>query len=160
MVTKQILDVHIGEIKLSKNGETLRAILGSCVGIALLWEARERCGLAHCLLPKHPGTTYQIGAKYVDQAVKSMVALMKIADRDAPNIRAVVVGGGNMTGGRREESKLVGACNFKQAVDAINGRGFKLVHSDGGGNLGRRIWVDGERYCFDVDTIPRISSIN
>ncbi|MEJ0004348.1 MAG: chemotaxis protein CheD [Pararobbsia sp.] len=45
--------VRIGEAKAASHG-VLKATLGSCVGIGLLWRARQRCALAHCLLPESP----------------------------------------------------------------------------------------------------------
>ena len=153
------LDVHIGEVKISQNGETLKAILGSCVGIALIWESRSKCGLAHCLLPKQPQPSDKIGARYVDQAFQSLVELMKISAIDAPKVRVVVVGGGNMTGGNNKK-RLVGASNFESAMAEVKSRGFRLLHSDGGGTLGRKIVVDGTKLSFNVESIPRISSLN
>jgi chemotaxis protein CheD len=154
------LDVQIGQVKIARRGETLKAILGSCVGIAFIWEARNKCGLAHCLLPQQPKITYEIGARYVDQAVRSLMAMLKITASDTKNVKAVVVGGGNMTGGNRNESKLVGANNFRTAIAEVENRGFDLIHSDGGGNLGRKIIVYGEEFSFNVESIPRISNMN
>ncbi|MBK7889573.1 MAG: chemotaxis protein CheD [Bdellovibrionales bacterium] len=72
------INVHIGEVKIAKNGEILKAILGSCVAIGILWEKRGVCGLAHCLLAENPEKTFAIGGRFVDQAIPSLLALMKI----------------------------------------------------------------------------------
>ena len=157
---KQVLDVHIGEVKIAKHGETLKAILGSCVGIAFIWDAEAKCGLAHCLLPKQPKLTYKIGAKYVDQAVRSLIAMLRIPADQTKSVKAVVVGGGNMTNGdANDESKLVGACNYRNAIHEVKSRGFKLIHSDGGGSLGRKIVVNGAEMTYEVEAIPRISGL-
>ena len=150
----------MGEVKIAKHGESLKAILGSCVGIALIWEAKGKCGLAHALLPKCPTTTFQIGAKYVDQAVRSLIALMKIKNEDTKEVAAIVVGGGKMTdNGTDQSKKLVGASNFQNALDEVTNRGFNVIHHDGGGTHGRKICVDGERFTYQVDSIPRISGM-
>ncbi|MBX3041147.1 MAG: chemotaxis protein CheD, partial [Bdellovibrionaceae bacterium] len=93
----KVLDVHIGEVKVARNGETLKAILGSCVGIGLIWRRRGLCGLAHCLLPKSPVPTFVIGARFVDQAFPSLLALLKAHPEDYPELELILVGGGNMT---------------------------------------------------------------
>ena len=157
---KKVLDVHIGEVKIAKHGESLKAILGSCVGIALIWEQQGKCGLAHAFLPQSPTTTYQIGAKYVDQAVRSLMAMMKIKGENTQDVSAIVVGGGNMTADEdKNQKKLVGASNFKNALKEIESRGFNLTYSEGGGTLGRKITVDGANFTYRVETIPRISSM-
>ena len=38
---QKIFDVHIGEVKIAKNGEVLKAILGSCVGIGIIWKEKK-----------------------------------------------------------------------------------------------------------------------
>jgi len=155
-----ILNVHIGEVKIASNGETLRAILGSCVGIAFIWRQKGICGLSHCLLPKNPNSDFGIGGRYVDQAVESLFRLMDISIIDIRKIDAVVVGGANMTfPNQKDESKLIGTFNFHAAMTEVEKRGICIVHADGGGNLGRRITL-GKQLDFNVDEIPRLSNVN
>ena len=88
-------NVHIGEVKTGSGDVELQTILGSCIGIGFLWKKRGVYGLAHCLLSQSPDQDFEIGARYVDQAIYSLTQLMSITDyRD---IRAVVAGGANMT---------------------------------------------------------------
>ena len=84
---------------------------------------------------------------------------MDISVIDIRKIDAVVVGGGNMTcPDAKDESKLVGTHNFHAAVTEVEKRGISIVHSDGGGNLGRRITLDNQ-LDFRVDEIPRMSTL-
>ncbi|MGA7816957.1 hypothetical protein [Caballeronia sp.] len=46
--------VRIGEVKTAGRDVILRATLGSCVGIGVLWRSRGLYALAHCLLPDAP----------------------------------------------------------------------------------------------------------
>ena len=153
------INVHIGEIKIAKRGERLKAILGSCVGIGLLWKEQRKCGLVHCLLPRNPVHSFDIGARFVDQAVRSLRAMLKFSPDDAKFVDAVVVGGGNMTGSH-PSSELVGENNFRTAMQELTKLGVKIVHADGGGDLGRQIVVDSELMTYQVDVIPRISHLN
>ena len=150
-------NVHIGEVKTAKNGDLLKAILGSCVGVGLIWKSRMICGLAHCLLPENPSPSHMIGGRYVDQAIPSLLALMKIRHVNLDEVTAVIAGGGNMTvPDSPDSSKLVGAHNFRTAEREIKKRGIRLIHSECGGDEGRRITLNTSDYSFQIESIPRI----
>lgn len=156
-MAQRVLNVHIGEIKIAKNGEILKAILGSCVGIGFIWRKKEMCGLAHCLLPENPEKSFNISGRYVDQAVASLFALMKIGPEDIAEIDVVFAGGGNMTNIDTEDnSKLIGGKNIEIAERELNQRGMKIVHVEQGGNQGRKIVIDSSTYSYRIDIIPRL----
>ena len=50
----QDIQVRMCEVKLGSGSDVLHAILGSCVGIGLLWRNRGLYAMAHCLLPESP----------------------------------------------------------------------------------------------------------
>lgn len=155
---QKVLDVHIGELKIAKNGELLKAILGSCVGIGIIWKDRKLCGLAHCLLPENPNPTFEIGARYVDQAFRSLIAMMKIRQDDLGKVSVVIVGGGNMTGpAAADKSELVGANNFKVALREAKKHGLNITFSDGGGEEGRKICIDSSNFSYRLEKIPRLT---
>lgn len=151
------LNVHIGEVKVAKHGERLKAILGSCVGIGLIWRQEKKCGLAHCLLPKNPEKSFEVGGRFVDQAIRSLIAMMKIGKGDCAMVHAVVVGGGNMTSFLTSRSTpLVGEANYQAAMSELKQAGVRIVHADGGGELGRQVSIDAERFTYDVQLISRV----
>lgn len=150
------INVHIGEVKTGTSGQVLRALLGSCVGIALLWPERGIFGLAHCLLAKSPEKDFVIGAKYVDQAIHSLLTLMNITKDDYSKVRAVVAGGGNMINYEEsDKTKLVGYNNRIFAIEALDRLKIKIVFEDTGGTNGRRISIDCDKGSYDVVRIPR-----
>lgn len=154
------IDVHIGEVKVAQHGEILKAILGSCVGIGFLWRERAICGLAHCLLPAAPSLTFDIGARYVDQAVASLIALLKIKSKDKHQIIVVVAGGGNMTQpGAKDPDKLVGALNLASAERELARLGLKPFQIDKGHFEGKTITIDSGNCTFQVESIPRMRGI-
>ncbi|WP_175772532.1 hypothetical protein [Paraburkholderia phenazinium] len=51
MTEAREIQVHMCAIGIGQGHDVLRATLGSCVGIGLLWRERAIYGLAHCLLP-------------------------------------------------------------------------------------------------------------
>lgn len=154
---QKVLNVHIGEVKIAKNGELLKAILGSCVGIGVIWQEKGICGLAHCLLPESPTPTFEIGARFVDQAVRSLIALMKINPENSASVSLVIVGGGNMTSADPTNgSPLVGENNFKTALSEVKKRRLPILYSEGGGKEGRKIFIDGADFTYRVEKIPRV----
>ncbi len=154
---QKVLNVHIGEVKIAKKGEMLKAILGSCVGIGIIWKGKEMCGLAHCLLAESPSPTFEIGGRFVDQAFRSLLALMKIRPEDINDVEVVIVGGGNMTSpGIADSSKLVGTNNFRVALSEAKKHNLKVIHSEGGGEEGRKIFVNSADFSYIVKKIPRI----
>lgn len=135
--------VRIGEVKVTRKGEYLKATLGSCVGIAFYWRDRKCGGLAHCLLPNSPTEVNDIGAKYVNQAVHSLIILMKIKPENFKEIEVTVAGGGNMMGQLSKTNlSQVGKENAKAVLAVLSKLGFKIKHSDLQSNYGRVIELD------------------
>lgn len=154
------INVHIGEVKIAKKGELLQAILGSCVGIGIIWKKNRICGLAHCLLPSNDVPTFNIGGRFVTQAIPSLIALMKIKPENIEEIAAVVAGGGNMTNpGASDPTDLVGSKNFETAILELGKLGIRIVHSESGGEEGRKIFVSSLDFSFRVEKIPRIAEV-
>jgi chemotaxis protein CheD len=160
-----IVHVSIGEVKVGRGTDILKASLGSCVGIAFLWKRRGVHGLAHCLLPEAPPElAHKIGtisARFVSQAVPSLLALMRIAPEDRNEIDVVLVGGGNMTApAEADATTLVGTLNSEAGVKYLKHFGMNLVHKDVGGEAGRKIWVYCETGEYKVEVIPRIGAVD
>lgn len=154
------LDVRIGEVRIARNGELLKAILGSCVGVGAIWKEKRICGLAHCLLPQSPVPTFAIGGRFVDQAMRSLVAMMRIRPENRAEVDLVIVGGGNMTNpGAVDSEGLVGANNFRSALRIAAELGLRVALADGGGEEGRKIWIDGSSFAYGVEKIPRIIGV-
>ncbi len=138
----------------------LHALLGSCIGIAILWPQKRLYGLAHCLFAEAPEKSSSISGRYVDQAIFSLLALMHIHKEDFYEVQAVIAGGGNMTMPDTTESeKLVGVINTKAAVKCLNGYKLKIVHEDTGGLEGRNITIRCSTGSFEIRKIPRILTV-
>lgn len=150
------INVHIGEVKIGQGEQMLHALLGSCVGIAILYTEKNTFGLAHCLLPKNPEENFSIGGRFVDQAISSLFELMKITKEDYREIKAVVAGGGNMTmPDQKDLDKLVGHQNVICAMEILNQYRVKIIHEDTGGLNGRRISINCFDGSYNIKIIPR-----
>ncbi|KZY40296.1 chemotaxis protein CheD [Roseovarius sp. HI0049] len=157
MTTAQKIHVQIGEVKIGRPGDILTAILGSCIGLGFLYPARGIFGLAHCLLSDSGAVSDKIGGRHVDQAVRSLVSLMEIGPPDHKHIKAIVIGGANMTmPPDTDPRRLVGTTNSGSAYRAVRKLGLRNIHEDTGGVLGRQVTIDCTTGEFDVVQIPRL----
>ena len=156
-MNKEFLNVHIGEVKVTKKPLVLKALLGSCVGIAIIWRQRKVCGLAHCLLPLAPNKSFDIGGRFVNQAVASLLALMKATPPNYAELEVVVAGGGNMTSAKGGNvALLIGTQNSAQAIEEFKKLKIKISFIDIGGDHGRRIFLNAADLSWKIETIPRI----
>lgn len=156
MDNNRTFNIHIGQIKVGRGHDILKATLGSCVGIALLWKEKKICALAHCLLPESKKIGFAISARTVTEAIPSMIALMKIRPEDRKEIKAIVVGGGNMTGDKKHTNTLIGQINANTAIKLLAENQIKLVYQDTGGEEGRTIVLNCVDFSYTIRTIPRI----
>ncbi len=137
------IHVNIGEVKVGRKGEVLRATLGSCVGIAFVWKKKGLCALAHCLLPEAHESSFVINAKYVSQAVPSLMALLKVKEGDVSEIEVSIAGGGNMMSQlARENVDHIGLQNIAAAKKYLTKYGFKVREVDIAGDIGRKMFID------------------
>lgn len=157
MSSEHEIHVSIGEVKVGRGDDILKATLGSCVGIGLLWREKRLYGLAHSLLPSGPVSSLAVTGRFVTQAVPSLIALMHIPPEEFKNVDAVIVGGGNMTAPKGTDEKgLVGFQNTQMAEQLLQKHGFKIIFRDVGGELGRQFTILCSDGTFAVKKIPRM----
>lgn len=150
------LNVHIGEIKTGRHDHELHTILGSCIGIGILWKKRGLYGLAHCLLPNSSNDQFEFGGRFVDQAVPSLYQVMEVTS--GRDIRAIVAGGANMTLPNSDTpEKLVGYQNARAAVAQLERMRIRIIHEDTGGLEGRKMSICCSTGDFTIRKIPRMS---
>lgn len=160
-MSRNKVDVLIGQIKLVTGTGQLCALLGSCVGIAMICEKQNVVALAHCLLPymKQPQTN--ANARYVDHAILSLIELMGIKKmRERANVKVILAGGSSMivdhckTRKNRAE-KSIGQQNIEAANTILRKENFEVIHEDTGGFKGRRIIIDCSTKNFLITTFNR-----
>ncbi|MDE2368860.1 MAG: chemotaxis protein CheD [Burkholderiales bacterium] len=136
--------VRMGELALGRPPTILKATLGSCVGIAFVWRERGLCALAHCLLPRAPAPDWPRGARYVDQAIASMLQLMQAAPEHLAQIEAHVAGGANMSRRAAGDSRtpMVGQLNVEALLSLLAARRIALSSRDLGGDHARQMRLD------------------
>ncbi len=151
------LPVQIGQVKIGRAGQSLNAILGSCIGLGFLLPSEGVYGLAHALLANSDGKTSAGGGRHVDEAIRTLKKEMGITELNRRKLRVFLAGGANMTMPKGTDPKrLVGAANAEFAKKAVRAAGLRLSHEDMGGECGRRVTVDCNTGEFTINKIPRL----
>jgi chemotaxis protein CheD len=146
------LQVAMGQLKIGTRTEQLQALLGSCVGIGFIWKKRGICGLAHCLLPECPQMEQEFGARYVNQAVPSLLRLIGATPADYADIEVILAGGATML--NLCSSRLqIGQQNADAARKHLRKRGLNVSYCRIGGKCGRTINIDCASMTCSVQEI-------
>lgn len=128
--------IRMGEIAVGGGHESIKTLLGSCIGIALF--DRKLCvgGLAHIVLPSSNGNDGLPG-KFADTAIPELIRIIEERTGKARDLSAKLAGGANMfkstTGGH------VGARNLEATKQLLNDYGIPIQASHCGENYGRRM---------------------
>ena len=146
--------VGMGQLSVGTHGEQLQALLGSCIGIGFIWKNGPCCGLAHCLLPEAPGSDHSIGARYVSQALPSLLRLMGVRQADYADIEVVLAGGASMFGPDNGRGRLqVGRQNAQAAQKYLDQCGLQVSFCALGGRHGRQLLIDCAHLSFAVTDV-------
>ena len=159
MSNLESLPVQIGQVKIGHAGQSLNAILGSCIGLGFLYPQGKVYGLAHALLAKSTGTTNKGDGRHVDQAIASLLEMMDIPAEQRRKVKVFVAGGANMTlPSDADPKRMVGTINANFARRALREAGMRIQHEDTGGEQGRRVEIDCNTGEYTIKTIPRLGA--
>lgn len=131
--------VGMGEIIGGQPPQLLRAVVGSCVALALYHPRLMKGVMAHVVLPSaagHPGTP----GKFADTAVPNMLQWFRTLGLPAQGLSAKLAGGANMFGSRGPVQ--IGEANVQAVARALQAAGIRIAAQDVGGARGRRVTFD------------------
>ena len=131
--------IRMGEMSVAMDGEKLRTLLGSCVGVALHDRSKHVGGLAHIVLPRAQGATDRPG-KFVDTAIPALIGSMEEVVAGSLNLVAKLAGGANMFSAT--ESSSIGQRNVESCEEVLRKLGIPIVGRHCGGGQGRRMLLD------------------
>jgi len=152
----QDIQVRMCEVRMGSGNDVLRAILGSCVGIGLMWRKRGLYAMAHCLLPEPPQAPAGEGAKYVTGALPALLSMMELDRAHHDEVEAVIAGGACMVQHvTPPRHGLIGEQNAHMAQKLLAETRIRVVHVDVGGESGRQLVIDCAQHQFAVKTIGR-----
>lgn len=131
--------VGMGQIAAGRSPQRMKAILGSCVGLALYHPGSKMGVMAHIVLPESAGRNGAPG-KFADAALPHMLAALKAQGAPLQGLTAKLAGGANMfaTSGPLQ----IGDANVKTVVKVLKDAGIRIAGQDVGGTCGRRVEFD------------------
>jgi chemotaxis protein CheD len=142
-------NVGMAEVVLVRRPEIARMVLGSCVGVFLIHEARGVAAIAHVVLPDAGGRTGP-PCKFADVAVPHMVRLLENEKALGRGLVAKVAGGASMF--QAAGPIQIGVANQAAIRQALRQAGIPLVAEHLGGSKGRRITFgsDGSEMLVEI----------
>jgi chemotaxis protein CheD len=135
---KEIL-VGMGQIAVGQSPQRMRAILGSCIGVALYHPGRKTGVMAHVVLPDSAGRA-GIPGKFADTAVPQMLELLRKQGMPTYGLTAKLTGGANMFNG--SGPLQIGDANAVAVAAALKKVGIRVTAQEVGGTHGRRVDFD------------------
>lgn len=131
--------VLMGQTQLIETGDCARAVLGSCIGLAIIDVQRELCALAHIVLPKACDRTGMPG-KFADTAIPHMLELLLERKASRPRLIAKFAGGAHMFGNRGPLN--IGDENVQAVTSLLESLDIPIAGRNVGGQQGRRVCCD------------------
>ena len=134
-----LINVGIGDFKITSAPDILRTILGSCVGICLYDPKLKIGGLSHIMLPNAPSNSVSI-FKYAESAIPAMIDNMQKEGADKKRMIAKIAGGAKMFN-TKENSIMgeIGNNNINKVKELLKESNIKVVAEDTGGDYGRTL---------------------
>lgn len=134
--TKVESTVRMGEFAVGADGDVLRALLGSCLGLVLYDAQTKTGGLAHIVLPSSNGRT-TLPAKFVDTAVPALIKeIHRLAGRRLKLV-GKIAGGASMFSNQCAET--IGKKNIQATESLLDKMEIPIVARHVGGKQGRRM---------------------
>lgn len=142
-------NVGMGQIAIGRAGDTLEAVLGSCVGVVVIHRQRRIAALAHIVLPAACGRQGLPG-KCADTAIPEILRQMEQAGAGTTGLVAKLAGGANMFD-RAGGVMQIGEANIAAVQSLLTQHQVRVVATSLRGNKGRRISVDCQTGLVDID---------
>jgi chemotaxis protein CheD len=131
--------VGMGQVVEGQSPQRMRAILGSCIGLALYHPGRKTGVMAHIVLANSAGRDGAPG-KFADTAVPHMLGLLRKQGIPTQGLTAKLAGGANMFNG--SGPLQIGDANAVAVAAALKQAGIRVAGQDVGGTRGRRVDFD------------------
>lgn len=132
----EITAVNMGQITAARGPSRLKAIVGSCIGVAIYHSRLQTGVLGHVVLPESSGQNGSPG-KFADTAVPHMLELLKKMGVPPAGLVAKIAGGASMFAA--SGSMEVGMHNVEAVSRALETAMIRITGTDVGGTKGRRL---------------------
>jgi chemotaxis protein CheD len=146
--------VWAGGIAAGTGQMVLTALLGSCVGVGIIWRRKKRCALAHCLLADAPADDAGQDMRYVSNAIPGLLRALGARAHDYAELEVVAAGGASLFGRVPFPSK-VGERNIAAFERITRELGLRVVHQRLGGEEGARITLHCASLSYDTRSLGK-----
>lgn len=138
---KKKIFLNTGVIFADKEAYDVTTILGSCVAVCI-WDRELRIGgINHFLLPLWNGEGLE-SPRYGNVAIARLIKKLQSFGSSKKNMIAKVFGGASVIPGNGCGLMNIGERNIELAKDVLKRENIRIVGSDVGGELGRKIIFD------------------
>jgi chemotaxis protein CheD len=135
--------LHPGDVACGERDDQLVTLLGSCVAIILTDPRRTVGAMCHVVHARPALRDARESSAYGDVALTALHGLLQQRGINPRLCEAYVFGGGNMFPDLYQQTH-VGEQNARWALDALARDGVRVIRSDLGGNIYRRLnWTVG-----------------
>ena len=147
-----IRHIWAGAFEVGCGDAVLTSLLGSCVGIAIVWRHKRRAALAHCLLGEAPAHDASAGARYVSTAIPAMLRALGARPDDYPQLEVIAAGGASLFG-KAQLPVTVGDKNIAALDRVVQALGLRVIHRRVGGKQGCRLTLRCSDLSFDIQAV-------
>jgi chemotaxis protein CheD len=141
--------VGMGQITAGGPPQKMKAVVGSCIALALYHPRLKQGVMAHIVLPDSAGREGAAG-KFADTAVCRMLELLKEFGAPASCLTAKFAGGANMFGS--SGPLQIGDANITAVGQVLRTAGIRVTGQEVGGNRGRRVTFECESGAMIVES--------
>ena len=136
----RLINVGIADLKVGRENDLLRTILGSCVGICLHDKVNFVGGLSHILLPESGDGSASLPKKYANTAIPMLIETMVEYGANRKNLTAKLVGGAQVLFfAKASIISEIGVNNIKKVKEILSDLNINVIAEDLGGDFGRTI---------------------
>ncbi len=141
-----VFHLRIGECFLSKNPTVVCTVLGSCVAVTFFQPKLNLGGIFHALLPDSREFTAEEKmqtCRFVNSSIHSLLQAVQRHGGHSRDIQVKVFGGAELFGfgsGLSSGNNSVGRKNVQMAIMELEKMGLRILASDVGGELGRKLY--------------------
>lgn len=134
------LSLMPGQMHFGDRAASMRTLLGSCLAVTLWHPKRKLGGMCHFLLPtrlRKPGEP--LDGRYGDEALETMVALLRAARTEPSDYHAHLYGGADTMPEGSALKFNVGERNIEQGFSLVDRYGFEIQGVDVGEDVPRTV---------------------
>lgn len=141
-----VFHLRIGECFLTKTPTVVCTVLGSCVAVTFFQPKIGIGGIFHALLPDSAGYSAEDAAqtcRFVSSSIQSLLLAVQRHGGRVKDLQVKVFGGAELFGfgsGLSSCNNSVGRKNVQVAIMELEKAGLRILASDVGGELGRKLY--------------------